>query len=170
MNANLQPTGTGPASAHIKLSVRDCARNAMRRRAWQKPILMERGTPPVPTSSAPLLSRKTIGPQLLKTRSTLGEPEPVVHNSRWLRRELPDLTLTAAHKDSCVNAKPHVELLDAKMVNGGPGTVILEGDETKHARLGEAIRGRQEENVEPGRVCFHPHQGDSSAASRQRCL
>src|SRR5262245_48244300 len=94
----------------------------MRRRAWQKPILMERGTPPVPTSSAPLLSRKTIGPQLLKTRSTLGEPEPVVHNSRWLRRELPDLTLTAAHKDSCVNAKPQVELLDAKMVNGGPGT------------------------------------------------
>jgi hypothetical protein len=42
--------------------------------------------------------------------------------------ELPDLTVTAAHKDSCVYAKPQVELLDA---NAGPGTFILEGDETK---------------------------------------
>jgi len=45
--------------------------------------------------------------------------------------ELPDLTVSATHKDSCINAKPQVELFDAKIVNAGPGTVILEGDETK---------------------------------------
>ena len=45
--------------------------------------------------------------------------------------ELPDLTVTADHKDACVNAKPQVELLNAKIVNAGPGTVVLEGDDTK---------------------------------------
>jgi CARDB len=45
--------------------------------------------------------------------------------------ELPDLTVTADHKDGCVDAKPQVELLNAKIVNAGPGAVVLEGDDTK---------------------------------------
>jgi hypothetical protein len=45
--------------------------------------------------------------------------------------ELPDLTVSADHKDACVNAKPQVELLNAKIVNAGPGAVVLEGDDTK---------------------------------------
>jgi hypothetical protein len=45
--------------------------------------------------------------------------------------DLPDLTVTADHKDDCVNAKPQVELLSAKIVNAGPGAVVLEHDETK---------------------------------------
>jgi hypothetical protein len=45
--------------------------------------------------------------------------------------ELPDLTVSADHKDTCVDAKPQVELLNAKIVNAGPGAVVLEHDDTK---------------------------------------
>ena len=41
-----------------------------------------------------------------------------------------DLTVTATHKDTCINGKSGVEVLEAKIVNKGPGTVVC-GDETK---------------------------------------
>jgi hypothetical protein len=45
--------------------------------------------------------------------------------------ERPDLTVSATHKDACVNGKSGVEVLEAKIVNKGSGTVVLAGDETK---------------------------------------
>ena len=45
--------------------------------------------------------------------------------------EIPDLTVTATHKDACINGKSGVEVLEAKIVNKGTGTVVLAGDETK---------------------------------------
>jgi hypothetical protein len=45
--------------------------------------------------------------------------------------DLPDLTVTATHKDMCIDGKPGVEVLEAKIVNAGAGTVVLAGDETK---------------------------------------
>jgi hypothetical protein len=45
--------------------------------------------------------------------------------------DLPDLTVTADHKELCIHGKPGVELLDAKISNAGPGTVVLIGDSNK---------------------------------------
>jgi hypothetical protein len=45
--------------------------------------------------------------------------------------DLPDLTVTADHKELCIHGKPGVELLDAKISNAGPGTVVLVGDSNK---------------------------------------
>jgi hypothetical protein len=46
--------------------------------------------------------------------------------------DLPDLTVTATQKDTCTNGKAGVEALDARIVNEGPGSVVLKGgDETK---------------------------------------
>jgi len=44
---------------------------------------------------------------------------------------LPDLTVVATHKDTCIDGKPGVEVLEAKIVNAGPGTVLLAGDDSK---------------------------------------
>jgi hypothetical protein len=45
--------------------------------------------------------------------------------------DLPDLTVSADHKDRCINGKPGIELLHAKISNAGPGSVVLVGDSSK---------------------------------------